>query len=71
MKSNLPEIWAVRLALVRFWDVVRNNNVLIRTDNILLKAYINKQGRSKSSALHTETAWIMCGSEWNFKLIMC
>lgn len=65
MKINLPEIRAIKLTLLRFWDLIRKNPVLTRTDNILLKAYINKQGGSESLTLHIETAQITWCSEWN------
>lgn len=69
MSINLLMTRAIKLALVRFWGAIRNNHVLVRTDNISVKAYINKQSGSNSLTLCTETAQLMCWSEWNLKSI--
>lgn len=47
-KTCLPisvlELWMIFLALLHFHTQIEGQHVLIRTDNILPKAYLNKQG---------------------------
>lgn len=44
--------------------------MLIRTDNILAKAYLNNQGGSRFSTLHREVIRILTWEEKNLALVI-
>jgi hypothetical protein len=48
---NCQELLAVHLTLSRFRHLLRNQRVLVRTDNVAVKQYINKQGGTVSPSL--------------------
>ena len=56
------EFQAVTLLLHHFLPLVRHRTVLIRTDNVTVAAYINKQGGTHSTRLNALAAelWIWC-----------
>nr|XP_056721009.1 Fanconi anemia group J protein [Euleptes europaea] len=41
---NRLELWAIQKALIEFQPRIENSHVLLRTDNVSAKTYINKQG---------------------------
>lgn len=45
---NWLELQAVHLALRHFWDAVTGQHVLILMDNVATKAYINREGGTRS-----------------------
>ncbi|KAI2668058.1 ORF V: Enzymatic polyprotein [Labeo rohita] len=45
---NCLELLAVLLALRRFWPMIQNKHVLVRSDNMATVAYINHQGGVRS-----------------------
>lgn len=51
---NLLELRAIRLAMLHFADGLKDKHVLMRTNIVAAKPYINKQRGSKSLALHKE-----------------
>ena len=58
---NVLEFQAVILSLHHFLPLVRHRTVLIRTDNITVAAYINKQGGTHSTRLNTlAELWTWC-----------
>ena len=59
---NVLEFRAVILSLHQFLPLVRHRTVLIRTDNITVAAYINKQGGTRSTRLNALAAelWTWC-----------
>ena len=58
---NVLEFQAVFLSLHHFLPLVRHRTVLIRTDNITVAAYINKQGGTHSTRLNTlAELWTWC-----------
>ena len=50
---NCLELLAVSLALKHFLPFLKEQHVLVRTDNTTVVAYINKQGGLRSRQLHT------------------
>lgn len=64
MHINLLELRAIYLALTHLSHLLKGRHVLIRTDNISAKAYVNKQGGSKS-LLNKEALKIMQWAEAN------
>lgn len=62
-ESQLPisvlELRAIRLALLDFNSQVLNCAILVRTDNIAAKAYVNNQDGLKSSALQKEAMKVL------------
>lgn len=54
MPINLLELRAICLALQHWGPRLRGKHLLIRTDNVSAKAQVNKQGGSRSTALHKE-----------------
>ena len=48
---NVLEFQAVQLSLQQFLPLLRGRTVLIRTDNVMVAAYINKQGGTRSTNL--------------------
>ena len=48
---NLLEMWTVELSLKALLEVTRNKIVLVRSDNVTVVAYINRQGGTKSTSL--------------------
>ena len=59
---NVLEFQAVALSLRHFLPLIRGRAVLIRTDNITVAAYINKQGGTHSTRLNALAAelWRWC-----------
>ena len=59
---NVLEFRTVLLALQSFLPILRRQAVLIRTDNVMVAAYINRQGGTHSSRLNTLAArlWTWC-----------
>ena len=59
---HVLEFQAVILSLHHFLPLVRHRTVLIRTDNVTVAAYINKQGGTHSTRLNALAAelWIWC-----------
>lgn len=49
---NCLELQAVSLALKHFLPFLRGQNVLVRTDNTTVVAYVNRQGGLRSRRLH-------------------
>merc|ERR1711867_191056 len=49
---NFLELMAVRLALIHFLPWIRQQHVLVMTDNLTTKYYINKQGGLRSDRLN-------------------
>ena len=62
---NVLEFQAVLLSLHSFLPLVHHQSVLIRTDNITVAAYINRQGGTHSTQLNTLAAqlWTWCRRE--------
>lgn len=60
---NLLKLRAVHLALQDFGPNLTNYHVLVRTDNIAKKAHLNKQGGTRSPALHREAMLLL---RWAF-----
>lgn len=60
---SVLELKAIRLALLHFSDQVANRSVLVRTNNISAKAYLNNQGGSQSSALQREAMKLLHWAE--------
>ena len=60
---NLLELEAVFLAVKHFLPFLKNQNVLIRTDNTMVMHYINKQGGTRSRPL-CHISWDL----WNLVL---
>ena len=62
---NILEFRAVLLSLQSFLPCLRRQAVLIRTDNITVAAYINKQGGTHSTRLNALAAqlWTWCRQE--------
>ena len=60
---NLFELEGVFLAVKHFLPFLKNQNVLIRTDNTTVMHYINKQGGTRSRPL-----WHMSWDLWNLVL---
>ena len=59
---NVLEFRAVLLSLRAFLPYIRHQNVLVRTDNVTVAAYINRQGGTHSVRLNTLAAqlWAWC-----------
>lgn len=59
---NVLEFQAVQLSLQQFLPLLRGRTVLIRTDNVTVAAYINKQGGTRSTNLSSLAAqfWKWC-----------
>ncbi|XP_071477298.1 uncharacterized protein [Diadema antillarum] len=59
---NVLEFQAVILSLHHFLPLLQNQTVLIRTDNVTVAAYINKQGGTHSPRLNAlaATLWRWC-----------
>ena len=59
---NVLEFQAVLLSLQRFLPLIQYRTVLIRTDNVTVAAYINKQGGTRSARLNALAAelWTWC-----------
>lgn len=60
---NFLELRAIRLALLSFAPQVKDNPILIRTDNMSAKAHINRQGGTKSRSLMRESQLLLQWSE--------
>lgn len=60
---NLLELQAICLALQHFGILLRGRHVLIRMDNVAAKAYLNKQGGTRSSQLHKEALLLFAWAE--------
>ena len=62
---NILEFKAVLLSLQSFLPHIRHRSVLIRTDNVTVAAYINRQGGTHSVRLNTLAAqlWAWCRQE--------
>ena len=62
---NVLEFQAVLLSLHSFLPLVHHHSVLIRTDNITVAAYINRQGGTHSTRLNALAAqlWTWCRRE--------
>lgn len=56
---NVLKLRAIRLALLHFQDQILHLPVLICTDNISAKAYINNQDGSRSAALQREVTELL------------
>ena len=65
---NVLEFLAVLLSLRSFLPLLRRRTVLIRTDNVTVAAYINKQGGTHSTRLNALAAllWKWCRREGIF-----
>lgn len=59
---NWLELWAIHLALKHFHSHVKGQHVLILTDNITVKAHVNREGGTHSKPLLDEamalTSWV-------------
>lgn len=60
---NFLELRAIRLGLLHFHSAVEGKYVLILTDNITLKAHINRQGRTRSKRLMMEAQQLVSWAE--------
>ena len=67
---NVLEFLAVLLSLRAFLPLLRRRTVLIRTDNVTVAAYINKQGGTHSTRLNALAAllWKWCRREGIFPI---
>ncbi|XP_031752829.1 uncharacterized protein LOC101731022 isoform X4 [Xenopus tropicalis] len=68
--ANSLELEAVWRALLAFKTIVKDQNVLIHTDNVATAYYINHQGGSRSKDLGMRVKKIMCWGEKNLKSIL-
>lgn len=59
---NLPEFRAIHLARDKLSYLIRGQKVLVKTDNVTAKAYVNKQD-VQSTAVHKEAAAIITWTE--------
>lgn len=59
----------MRLAMLHFADELRGKHILVRTDNTAAKSHINKQGGSKSSALHREARKLFLWAERHLRSV--
>ena len=68
---NVLEFRAVLLSLRSFLPLLRRRTVLIRTDNVTVAAYINKQGGTHSTRLNALAAllWKWCRREGIFPIV--
>ncbi|XP_071479361.1 uncharacterized protein [Diadema antillarum] len=48
---NVLEMWAIQNALFAFKDRVRRKTVLVKSDNLTVVSYVNKQGGTRSKPL--------------------
>lgn len=66
---NFLELRAIHFALIHFLHLLSRKHVLSHTDNIYVKAHINKQGGTKSSALNKEVLQFMQWAELHVALV--
>ncbi|XP_053154497.1 T-cell acute lymphocytic leukemia protein 2 isoform X1 [Hemicordylus capensis] len=66
---NWLELKAVRLALLSFQDILEDQHVLVRMDNVTVKAHINHQGRTWSRSLMQESDLLFQWTEQHLKSI--
>lgn len=64
---NLLELRAVKLVLLCFQQHLQGSHVLIHTDNMTAKAYINRQGGTRFRKLNKEAAEIIIWAESHLK----
>lgn len=62
---NILELRAIRLSLGQFVTHLKGTDVLIRTDNVTAKAFINRQGGTRSKALSREASLLFAWAEDN------
>ena len=62
---NVLELQAVLLSLQSFLPLLRHRTVLVRTDNVTVTAYVNKQGGTHSTRLNALASqlWRWCRQE--------
>lgn len=60
---NRLELRAIRLALIHFEDSIQWHHILIQTDNTTAKAFINRQGGTKSRGLMREASSLLQWAE--------
>lgn len=60
---NLLELWAVFLALRRFRRQVIGQSVLVRSDNISVVTYLNRQGGTHSPSLCKQVVFLLAWCE--------
>lgn len=66
---NILELRAIRLTLIHFARFLQEAHVMIRTDNVTAKAFINRQGGTRSTALSREAS-LLIWTEENFQSIV-
>ncbi|XP_067293407.1 alpha-2-macroglobulin-like protein 1 [Pseudorasbora parva] len=62
---NCLEMKAVALSLRAFLPHIKNHHVLVRTDNMSVVAYINRQGGLRSHSLHRMAKHLLLWAEHN------
>lgn len=65
LSINLLELRAIRLALIQFRPLLAGKSVRVRTDNTTAKAYVNRQGGTRSKRLRAEAMVLMGWAEQN------
>ena len=60
---NVLELWAVHLALRGLSFLVKGQCVMVRSDNMTVVSYLNKQGGTRSPSLCRETVSLLCWCE--------
>jgi hypothetical protein len=63
---NLKELWAIRLAILRWWPFLCNSKVVVYTDSSVALAWINKLSAKNRLALHWLRDINMCAAKGNF-----
>lgn len=56
---NLLELWAIHLALRRLRDLLKDQTVLVKCDNMSVVMYINKRGGVRSRSLCLQTIHLL------------
>ena len=62
---NVLELWAIRLCLSSWSRRLQGRPIRIQSDNATAVAYVNHQGRTRSSAAASEVAHILRWAERN------
>ena len=68
--SNVLELWAVHLALRQLRPLVRGKKVAVRSDNMTVVCYVNKQGGTRSVLLCKEvTKLLRWCRRWDISIV--
>lgn len=60
---NLLELRVIRLSLIKFQDLLSSHHILVQTDNMTAKSYVNREWGMRSQSLKQEPALIMHWAE--------